>query len=987
MSEPRPTNPPEVIDDGLLDSAYTSLSRRRFLQAAGFTFVGAMVYGCARAPEEELLPLLEQPEGMVPGRADYYATTCGGCAAGCGILAKSRDGRPIKLEGNPEHPISKGGLCAVGQASLLGLYDSHRYRAPVRDGEESDWARVDAEIREHLDRFARSGAKVRYLSAVVNSPTKQRAIDDFLSRFRDARHVMYDPARGTAILDAYEETHGARVVPHIHLDRARIIVGFDADFLGTWISPVEFTRDYTAARRADRDGTTFSRHLQFESTLSITGAKADQRYRVAPSSRVAVLSQLAAAVARKAGRPYRRSENATDSLPQGLIEEVADELWVHRGESVVLCGADDLTAQLICNFINDALGNYGRTLDLDRPSFQVQGSEAQLEEVLGEIAAGKVDLLIVDGVNPLLDLPGKGAGAAELAKIRLIISFAQRPDESSALAHYICPDHHYLESWSDTEMVQGVVGFTQPLIRPLGDTRQVVETLAAWSGKERSARAQLQERWGTGRQWEQRLHNGFVKKSAASFRVGGFRTAPVFAARAEKFSRGDGFELVLYTKAGMPNAGHAFNPWLHELPDPITKAVWDNYARLSPAAAERIGLSQGDVVSISLPTGESVELPVLVQAGQHDNVVAVAMGYGAEASRRFESMGPSWIEKKPTVGDNGLVGVSATPLVVRGSSGRRFSGTQVRLHATGRKSELALTQDYQSIDVPAHLAPASGARRPNIQESTVAALAVSESSHSAPHHKGDLWPEDHEYTGHHWGMTIDLTACTGCGGCVVACQVENNVPVVGKDEVRRNREMHWIRIDRYFSGSGDDLTVAHQPMMCHQCDNAPCETVCPVLATVHSEEGLNEQIYNRCVGTRYCMNNCPYKVRRFNWFEYSRDDAYENLTLNPDVTVRSRGVMEKCSFCAQRIHEAKAEARRGGRPLADGDIRTACQQSCPAQAIVFGDMNDAQSEVAASISSRRHYRVLEEINVKPSVGYLQLVRNREDGEGRDHHDG
>jgi molybdopterin-containing oxidoreductase family iron-sulfur binding subunit len=446
--------------------------------------------------------------------------------------------------------------------------------------------------------------------------------------------------------------------------------------------------------------------------------------------------------------------------------------------------------------------------------------------------------------------------------------------------------------------------------------------------------------------------------------------------------------LVLYAKVGMPNASHAYNPWLHELPDPVTKAVWDNYACLSPAAAERLGVVQGDLLRLDVGGAGNAELPVLVQPGQHDGVVAVALGYGSELSRRFAHVGPQWIERKPTVGPAGVVGVNVVPLMAVNAGGRRFSGSSVNVTSTGRSYELALTQDYHSIDVPAHLAPPDQRRRPNIQETTLAAILHPTTEHGegrGKHHEASLWPDDHQYTGHHWGMAIDLTTCTGCSACVVACQVENNVPVVGKDEVRRNREMHWIRIDRYYAGEGDDVSVSHQPMMCQHCDNAPCETVCPVLATVHSDEGLNQQVYNRCVGTRYCMNNCPYKVRRFNWFEYAHEDGHANMALNPDITIRSRGVMEKCSLCVQRIQEAKIEAKRLGKTVADGDIQTACQQSCPASAIVFGDMNDPQSALSKLIASDRHYRVLEELNVRPTVGYLEIVRNRPQADGGEHH--
>ena len=961
-------------------------SRRLFLKAAGFGFVGAMMFGCSTAPEERAIPFLEHPEGVIPGRADFYATTCGGCSAGCGILAKSRDGRPLKLEGNTQHPLSRGGLCAVGQASLLGLYDRERLTTPLSLGKASDWATSDAEISRQLAALRARGGSVRYLSGPITSPTKQAAIDAFLADFSGARHVVYDPVFNSAILDAHERTHGLRVFPRYFFDRSKLTVSVDADFLGTWISPVEFTRAHSSRRRIEASHD-FCEHIQCEARMSVTGTKADRRYRIAPGERGLLLSHLAASVARQASVAFDNSGLEDCPVAPAAVEEIAGRLLRHRGESLVVCGSDDVESQSLCNFINHVLNNYGTTLDIQRPSYQAQGSEAELVRLLNEISSGRVDALFVDGANPVLDLPGGAELAARIDAIPLLVSFAPRLDETARLADFVCPDHHFLESWSDAENVRGVFSFAQPLVKPIGDTRQVVESLAAWRGKPTTTRALLQERWGDDARWDRLIHDGFTEIDGGPLPATSFRNSGVRSVRRAERPDG-GMALVLYAKVGMPNASHAYNPWLHELPDPVTKAVWDNYACLSPAAAERLGVVQGDLLRLDVGGAGNAELPVLVQPGQHDGVVAVALGYGSELSRRFAHVGPQWIERKPTVGPAGVVGVNVVPLMAVNAGGRRFSGSSVNVTSTGRSYELALTQDYHSIDVPAHLAPPDQRRRPNIQETTLAAILHPTTEHGegrGKHHEASLWPDDHQYTGHHWGMAIDLTTCTGCSACVVACQVENNVPVVGKDEVRRNREMHWIRIDRYYAGEGDDVSVSHQPMMCQHCDNAPCETVCPVLATVHSDEGLNQQVYNRCVGTRYCMNNCPYKVRRFNWFEYAHEDGHANMALNPDITIRSRGVMEKCSLCVQRIQEAKIEAKRLGKTVADGDIQTACQQSCPASAIVFGDMNDPQSALSKLIASDRHYRVLEELNVRPTVGYLEIVRNRPQADGGEHH--
>jgi molybdopterin-containing oxidoreductase family iron-sulfur binding subunit len=434
------------------------------------------------------------------------------------------------------------------------------------------------------------------------------------------------------------------------------------------------------------------------------------------------------------------------------------------------------------------------------------------------------------------------------------------------------------------------------------------------------------------------------------------------------------FALVLYPKVGMLDGRHAHNAWLHELPDPVTKVTWDNYMCISPASAARLEIEDGDIVRVAVADRTpSMELPAFVQPGQHDFCVAIALGYGRTGTERFARVGPPWFEARSRAG---VVGVNASPLVGTTGTTRRYSGREVTVVKTGRSRQLASTQAHHSLAAPASLASLAGSdSRPVVQEVTLAALADAAAAAAPSESEGTLWPPDHEYTGHRWGMAVDLSSCTGCSACVIACQSENNVPVVGQDEVRRNREMHWIRIDRYYSGSDAEPQVVHQPMMCQHCEQAPCETVCPVLATTHSDEGLNEQVYNRCVGTRYCANNCPYKVRRFNWFDYPHDDRLQNLVFNPNVTVRSRGVMEKCTFCVQRIEESKIEARRIGQPLADGTIKTACQQVCPADAIVFGDLHDPKSRVSMLGESRRAYRVLDELNTRPAVRYLKVVRS------------
>jgi molybdopterin-containing oxidoreductase family iron-sulfur binding subunit len=971
--------------------------RRGFLKAAGFSLAGAVASGCERSPVQRAIPFLHQPEEVTPGRALWYASTCRACAAGCGVLVKARDGRPIKLEGNPEHPIGRGGLCAVGQASVLGLYDSYRYTGPRRNGQATTWAEIDRDLVTWLDAIRQARGAVRFLSDTITSPTLQAALDKFLAGFADARHVSYDALSSSAILDAHVRTHGRRVLPHYRFDRAAVIVGIDADFLGTWISPVEFAQAYRDGRLLEGDPPRCSYHVQVEGRLSITGTKADARVRIAPDEAGPVLEQLAVRFAARAGVAF---EAGGDPPPvdAAILDEVARRLWEARGASLVVAGSQDVAVQVLANFINHLLGNYGATIDLERPSRQRQGDDSALAQLIEELRAGSVAALFVAGANPAYDLPLGDEFPALLRKVGLVVSFAGAPDETSALAGFVCPDHHPLEAWSDAEPVTGWASVAQPAVNPLGNTRAIVESLSAWMGDARPAYDLVRQHWETTLLprateaatlqsfWDRTVHDG-----VASLQVPPAAAAPFDAAAVKPLGRAetpqaDALVLALYAKVGILDGRHAHNPWLQELPDPISKVTWDNYASVSPVAAARLGVAEGDVVRLETAdaSGVTMSLPVWVQPGQHDRMVAVALGYGRVGTDRFAAVGPRWIGARPSVGENGLAGVSAAPFLVLRDGALDYDARRVRVTATGARTELASTQRHHSIIEPRRVSSAGA--RPVVRETTVDALAARSAGAAPERRHEDLWPDDHPVTGHKWGMVIDLSACTGCSACVVACQAENNTPVVGRDEVRRQREMHWLRIDRYFTDAGGDVDVVHQPMMCQHCANASCETVCPVLATVHSDEGLSEQVYNRCVGTRYCANNCPYKVRRFNWFTYAHPDERENLVLNPDVVVRTRGVMEKCSLCVQRIQEAKIDAKRRGARVADGDAHTACEQSCPSRAIVFGDLNDAKSRIAALVKDGRYFRVLEELNERPNVGYLTVVRNRATAGGETHHD-
>jgi molybdopterin-containing oxidoreductase family iron-sulfur binding subunit len=955
-----------------------SQGRRDFLTVMGFSLAAATL-ACSRAPVQTALPLVSQPEELTPGLANWYATTCGGCSAGCSLLVKTRDGRPIKVEGNPDSALFGGGTCAVGQATVLSLYDEERLRGPSWRGRPVSWQELDTEVQSRLHAIVARGERVVLLSGPILGPTTRDLVARWAASYSGFRHVVYEPRSLAALRRASQRCFGQPVVPHFRLDSAALVLSLEADFLGTWLSPVEFTRQY-ARRRSPEEG--MVRHVQVESGLSLTGANADRRHVVLPSEAGLVALALLRRLQQAAGHATPAAPSPPLPLPEAEVDALAADLWRSRGQSLVVCGVPDTAAQVVTAAINHVLGNYGTTLDLGRPSLQQQADDEDMARLVEDMRRGDVQALIVYGVNPAYDFPDGPRFLAALERVALSVSLADRLDETAERTHALAPDHHFLEAWGDAEPAAGHYSLAQPTIAPLFDTRAAQETLLRWSGRAPDFHAALRAYWrreihprakGAGfeldfdRFWDRALQAGVLDLPAAGTAslpafVGDVEeaAAAVLAAhRSAAAARGpDGYELLLYETVGLRDGRHANNPWLQELPDPVTKVTWGNHASLAPATAARLGLRDGDVVELS-DGATRLELPVCVQPGQSAQTVAVAVGYGR---RRAGKVG------------NG-VGASAFPFARMTGGLRRASAAGIALRKTGRTQPLAATQTHHSME-----------GRPLVREATLAAYrANAEAALGAPpEEQRSLWA-DHPKGVHTWGMTVDLSSCTGCSACVIACQAENNVAVVGADEVRRGREMHWIRIDRYYHGEADRPDTVFQPVMCQHCHAAPCETVCPVLATVHSSEGLNQQVYNRCIGTRYCENNCPYKVRRFNWFSYARNPRFAfnmstdlgAMVLNPDVVVRSRGVMEKCSLCIQRIQAAKLDAKRAGRPLQDGAIETACQQACPARAIVFGDIDDMSTRVARLACSGRYYHLLEGIGTRPGVGYLAKIRNRE----------
>ncbi len=953
----------EFADELPVGASVRQISRRDFFRFSGVGFAAGLALGCKSKVVEKALPYLNAQEGLTPGVAQWYATTCGGCSAGCGVLARSRDGRPVKLEGNPDHPRSRGGLCAMGQAQTRGLYDSARLRGPSIQGRSLAWSAFDQDLAHRLQRIRAEGGAVRILSGTVLSPSLRAAALAFLAGFKGGRLDVYDALSCAAIPAAYERTHGRRIFPQYHLDRASFILGIEADFLGTWVDPVGFTAAY-ARRRGPDNARSMSRHVQAESGLSLTGSSADERLRLAPSEVVPFLERLVVLCG---------GSGTAGALRVGLeakCEATAKGLREHRGSSLVLCGVNERYPQILTARLNHLLGAEGGPVDLARPSLQKQGDDRAIGALIQEMEAGQVAALLVLGANPIYDLPP--AFTRAFAKVGLRISLAPTMDETATACTHVAPDHHWLEAWRDAEPLAGTLSLAQPLLNPLFGTRDAMESLLGWAGQGQAALDFIRARWKAEvfpRQrttaefeafWSAILQKGAVVLEGAE-PAPAYREDPLASASERPRPSPEPYELLLYPKVSQGDGRHAFNPWLQELPDPVTKVTWDNYLSLAPATAQRLGFEQGDQAALRVGDHPEQVLPVVVQPGQDDRTLAVALGYG-----RMQGGPKDWVK----VGSNafswrefqgGFLGVGAQALQLRRVAGR---------------SVLAVTQDHHSLE-----------GRELVREMSLAAYLRDPASARPLEQPGASIYPAHAHGAHRWAMVIDLSKCTGCSGCVIGCQVENNIPVVGKDEVLRKREMHWLRIDRYYEGSESEPSVFHQPMMCQQCDNAPCENVCPVLATMHSDEGLNQQVYNRCVGTRYCANNCPYKVRRFNWWEYPHSGDIERLALNPDVTVRSRGVMEKCSFCVQRLLEAKAKAKDEGRELKDGEALPACMQSCPAQAIVFGDVQDPGSQISRAMRDPKRFTVLGELGIAPAVSYLTRIINRDASQSHGGHHG
>jgi molybdopterin-containing oxidoreductase family iron-sulfur binding subunit len=996
--------PFEADDKGFLEA---KTPRRDFLKYLGFSTAAAAIAASCEMPVKKAIPFANKPEEIVPGVANYYATTFVQDGDAVSVLAKVRDGRPIKIEGNDLSALTSGGTSARVQASVLDLYDTARIRFPYinKADNEVTFEAIDKAIAADISGLG--SAPIVILTSTVVSPSTKEVINQFLAKHPGSKHVTYDAVSYSGILLANEATYGKRAIPSYRFDNAKTIVSIGADFLGTWLSPVEFSKQYAKGKKINEKKPGMSKHIQFESVASLTGSNADERYLHRPSATGAVAVALLNAI------NGQSVSGINDAALKAGIEKTAKALAAGKGEALVVCGSNDVNIQIIVNAINEALQAGGKTIDWSATYNTRQGVDADFAKLVDDMNAGAVGALFIHGANPAYSWFDADKFKAALKKVKFTVSFSDKNDETTQLVKYVVPNHHYLESWGDAEIKTGYYSFQQPTINPLFKTRQWQDSLLKWNGDSNDYLSFLKSYWsakvGGVSGWDKALQDGVINPSTTTLSGASFNSGAVASAVSSVKPAGNGIELQLYQKVGIAAGQGASNPWLQELPDPVTRATWDNYLIVSPAMAKTLlGIDltnggQADAYEVQTPKhvveikagNTSVKLPTLIIPGTHPQTVGIAVGYGRAAEIGKAAVG---------------VGANAFPFASLKDNTVNFNVASVDLKDTGDKYKVALIQTHNVYDtsqgkrteVMKELSLADFIKEPNeIREDREKELAPfgGLEKYEAD---GTIYPV-FEKPGIKWGMSVDLNSCTGCGACVVACNAENNIPVVGKPEVLRGHEMHWLRIDRYYSGDMDNPNVVFQPLMCQHCDNAPCENVCPVAATNHSSEGMNQMVYNRCIGTRYCANNCPFKVRRFNWADYTGADSFPDnqrqvlndvvmdmnddltrMVLNPDVTVRSRGVMEKCSFCVQRLQEGKLKAKRESRPLMSGennewDVKTACQQSCPTDAIVFGNANAKHSAITMhrEENPQRLFMSLEQLHVLPNVNYLAKVRNIE----------
>lgn len=965
----------------------TASSRREFMKVIGASMAMAGLTACRR-PVESILPYTRKPEEVIPGVPLHYATSMPFDGVLRPLLVESHEGRPTKVEGNPDHPGSAGSSGVFEQASILGLYDPDRSKVVRHEGRSSSWSAFAA-----MAAALAPTTRMLVIAEPSSSMTEASLRGRLASRVASMNWVSYAPAGTGVVEDGYRMAHGASVRPRFRFEAADVIVAFDSDFLGADDpNHVENARGYAESRRVMTTDDSMSRLYAVESRYSITGGMADHRLPVRSSEIPNFVASLAArfGVGTTAMQPSGKQES--------FLDAIGADLEANRGRSIVLAGSSQpASVHALCALINAALGNTGSTVELLGLTEDHVPPTSDLSEELEAIANGSYDVVLVLNRNPAYSLPASLGFAEAISGVATSIHVGLYVDETARISTWHVPAAHYLEAWGDGRSFDGTAAVVQPLIAPLyDDAKSTIEVLAALAGEGlKSGYELVRERWAgllTGdvdQAWRKVVHDGFLAGSAYSSVVAAASGAPPAAS-----GLGDGLEIVVRPDGALYDGSFSNNAWLQELPDAISKLVWDNVAVISAGTAQSLGvdvaLREGkhyaDVVRLSA-NGQSVDLPVWIGPGQADGSIAVSMGYGRDIETDRGTTINEFFDLDVDVYNRGALanGIGANVSALLGSDGGAIvSG--VTVEKVGSDYMLASTQDHPSMEGRPIVRMATlqeFQEKPTFADDAVPGLAGREPWEDYP----ALWEEGHPkdteafqrslYHKNQWAMAIDLNACTGCNACVVACQSENNVQVVGKESVSNGREMHWLRMDRYFTG--DDVAapgMVMQPMMCVHCENAPCESVCPVAATVHSPDGLNVMVYNRCIGTRYCANNCPYKVRRFNYFNWSKTlPTQVKMAQNPNVTVRFRGVMEKCTYCIQRIREVGIKARRDDRPIADGEVKTACQQACPSQAISFGDLTDGSSTVVAHKGNPRAYELLAELAIRPRTSYLARLRN------------
>lgn len=1003
------------VDDFLGDKenlAATSTNRRDFLKYVGFSTAAASLAAC-EGPVIKSIPYVVKPESIIPGVANFYATTIADGYDFASVLVKTREGRPIKIENNVDAKVG-GTANARVHASVLSLYDSTRLQGPYFNGEHAAWSDVDAAVRSKLNSLRNSTKRIALLTQTYASPSTSRLITEFKEAYGNVDHIIYDAISEDAALSAFEAKYGSRALADYNFEKADLIVSFGADILGDWQGG-GYDSGYSKGR-VPKNGK-MSRHVQFEANMSLAGANADKRVPLTPAQQKVALAYFYGKLNGTSATAGNLPDNAKTAL-----DAVAAQVLRNKSGSVVVSGIDDVNAQAVVLAINEMLGS--RAYDSSAPKYVRQGNKADLNALLADMKSGKIGALIMDGVNPAYSLPNASEFVEALGNVDFTMAFAINTTDTTQAVQYVGASNHYLESWGDVQIKKGYYSLMQPTIKELFDTRQFQTALLKWMDKDVSYYDYIRETWDNGilggSDWNQALHDGvFAGEEVVPATGEGTIVGDVDAVEVEVVplasalsslsgSSAEGMELTLYPKIGMGDGQQAGNPWLQEFPDPLTRVSWDNYVTVSKADAGNLGLINdyssdgglnGSYVTLAVDDVAIEDVPVIIQPGQAPGSIGLSFGYGKTVGMKSEMQ----------------TGVNAYVFY------KNFSNVQnVTIEKSAGKHAFASVQLHRTLMGRGDIIKETTLEIFNTKDAKDwnAGPVVSLDHQELPATSVDLWDSFDRSIGHHFNLSIDLNACTGCGACVIACHAENNVPVVGKSEVRKSRDMHWLRIDRYYSSEdtfAEDITkkeefdglfgdngslggfgeledpasnpqVVFQPVMCQHCNHAPCETVCPVAATSHGRQGQNHMAYNRCVGTRYCANNCPYKVRRFNWFLYADNDEFDyhmnndlgKMVINPDVTVRSRGVMEKCSMCIQKTQKTILDAKRDGRAIEDGEFQTACSSACGNGAMVFGDINDKESKITELKESDRKYHLLEYIGTRPNVFYHVKVRNTEE---------